>query len=153
MQDRYGSPLSTSSRAAGDAFVEGCDLFLAAQTGVEDKLKEAVAHDPNLASAHLVLARHYQSFGRGAEIAAPLAAARAATGLTTQEQGQVHALGLLLEGRGAEAFQAINAHLADYPRDALVAQPCMGVFGLIGFSGRHGREAEMLGFTTSLARH
>ncbi|MGB0504644.1 MAG: tetratricopeptide repeat protein [Pikeienuella sp.] len=153
MQDRYGSALSTNSAAAADAFGEGLDLYLGAQTGVEDKLKQAIAHDPNLASAHIALARHYQSFGRGAEIAAPLAAARAATGLSTQEQGQVHALGLLLEGRGAEAFKAINAHLADYPRDALVSQPCMGVFGLIGFSGRAGREAEMLAFTTSLARH
>ena len=35
LADRYGTPVSTSSSAARDAYVEGVDLFFAAQAGVE----------------------------------------------------------------------------------------------------------------------
>lgn len=152
--DRYGNPLSTSSAAARDAYVEGMDRFLAAAPGVEDAFAEAVAADEGFALAHLAIARNRQVMGRGALVAEPLAAARAhAGGVSAQEAGQIHALGRLLDGKPAPAFEAIGAHLADHPRDAMVAQPCMGVFGLIGFSGRPGREAEMLAFTTALAPH
>ena len=152
-KDRYGNPVTAASAEARDAYQHGFDLFLSAEAGVPEALGAAIALDPNMACAHLALARHYQSYMKRDLVAHHLAAARAAEGVTTQEQGQVHALGLLLEGRGAEAYAAIKAHLADYPRDALVAQPCIGVFGLIGFSGQPGREAEQLAFTTALAPH
>lgn len=153
LDDRYGNPLSTTSQAARDAYVEGVDLFFSMQIGVEDALNRAVAEDPNFALAHIALARQHQTAGRAADVAAPLAAARAATGLTAREASQVDALGTLLSGRGAEAYGKIRAHLAGHPRDAMVAQPCIGVFGLIGFSGQSGREAEQLAFTTALLPH
>ncbi|MGB1211736.1 MAG: tetratricopeptide repeat protein [Pikeienuella sp.] len=149
--DRYGNLVTAASAEACAAYQHGVDLFLGAEAGVPDALNAAIALDPNMACAHLALARHYQSYMKRDLVAHHLAAARAAKGLSAQEQGQVHALGLLLEGRGPEAFAAIKAHLADHPRDALVAQPCIGVFGMIGFSGQPGREAEQLAFTTSLA--
>ena len=46
---------------------------------------------------------------------------------------------------------AVKEHLAQYPRDAMVLAPCTGVFGLIGFSGRPGREAELLALLEPLA--
>lgn len=151
--DRYDNPLSTASAAARDAYQEAMDLFLASRFGVEDALGRALKADPGFALAHLLLARQNQSMGRAGEIAAPLAAARAAKGLTEREAGHVDALGTLLEGRGAEAYGKVRAHLADHPRDALVAQTSVGVFGLIGFSGQAGREAEQLAFTSALAPH
>ena len=38
-------------------------------------------------------------------------------------------------------------------RDVLTMQPCSTVFGLIGFSGRRGRDAQMLAFMSGLAPH
>ena len=151
-KDRYGNPVTAASADARDAYQHGFDLFLSAEAGVPKALGHAITLDPNLASAHLALARYHQSYMKRDLVMHHLAAARAAKGLSQQERSQVHALGLLLEGRGGEAYIAIKAHLADYPRDALVAQPCIGVFGLIGFSGQPGREAEQLAFTTSLGR-
>ncbi len=45
------------------------------------------------------------------------------------------------------------AHSVEYPRDACVVQPCLGVFGLIGFRGKPEREAEHLAFVERLAPH
>ncbi|MEO0359532.1 MAG: tetratricopeptide repeat protein [Pseudomonadota bacterium] len=153
LEDGYGEAVSTASAAARDAYVDGVERFLAASPGVEPAFQSAADADPDFALAQIGLARFRQVMGRGPEIAAPLAAARAAVGLTEREASHVAALGLLLEGRGAEAYPAIRAHLADHPRDAMVAQTCCGVFGLIGFSGRPGREAEQLAFTASLLPH
>lgn len=155
-EDRYGNGLSTDSAAARDAYVEGIDRYLAAEAGVEAALARAVEADPDFALAHLAIARARQSRGDAAGVAAPLAEARAAAGRrppTPREAGQLEILGLILEGRGRDAYPLVRPHLADHPRDAMVAQTCMGVFGLIGFSGEPGREAEQLAFTTSLAPH
>ena len=51
------------------------------------------------------------------------------------------------------AYAAIRAHADTWPRDALVAQTCSSVFGLIGFSGQPGREAETLAFVAGLLPH
>lgn len=154
LQDRYGYTLATESAAARDAYVEAVDLYLSAAPGVEAAFARAIEADPGFALAHLGLARHRQASGRGGDTATPLAAAvAAAPAVTPREASQIAALGLLIGGKSADAFRAIQTHLAEYPRDAMVAQPCMGVFGLIGFSGQPGREAEQLAFTTALAPH
>lgn len=43
MRDRYGLSLSTVSAAAGQAYVEGVDRFLAAHAGAEECFDRAVA--------------------------------------------------------------------------------------------------------------
>lgn len=152
LEDRYGNPISTRSAAARDAYILGIDRFLAAEADVQEALEAAVAADEGFALAHLALARSHQTMGHGADVAPRLARARAlAPGVTAREAGQIHCLGLLMDGRGAAAFEAVRAHLVEYPRDVMVAQTCMGVFGLIGFSGQPGREAEHLAFTTALS--
>jgi len=154
LKDRYGNTLSTASAAARDAYVDGVDRFLSAAPGAVDAFTTAAAEDPNFALAHVGLARSYQLLGQGETMAAATAAARgAATGLTAREAAHVAAMGLLLDGDGPAAYRAIRKHMLDYPRDALVAQTCTGVFGLIGFSGQPGREAEQLAFTSALAPH
>lgn len=154
LQDRYGHELSTSSVAARDAYVAGVDLYLGADAGVEEALGKAVAEDENFALAHLAIARNRQVFGDGNGARAALAQARAASnGLTPREAGQMHTLGLLIEGKGAEGYKAARVQLADHPRDVMVAQTCLGVFGLIGFSGQPGREAENLALAEILAPH
>ena len=72
---------------------------------------------------------------------------------TPREQSHVDALCLALEGKPVEALAATRAHLAQHPRDAMVASPATGVFGLIGFSGRQGREPEQVEFLEALKPH
>lgn len=156
LRDRYDNALTTASAAARDAYAAGMDRFLAADAGAADAFARAAEEDPDFALAHLALARERQMRADPAGVREALAAARAAAGarpVSAREAGQLHALGLMLEGRGPEAMAAIRAHLADHPRDAMVAQTCTGVFGMIGFSGQPGREAEQLAFTAALAPH
>ncbi len=154
LEDRYGNPLSTASTAARDAYVEGMDRFLSSAPEVEEAYQQALQADPGFALAHLGIARNRQANGDAAGAREALANARAAaTKLTSREQGHLNQLGLLIDGKGAEAYAAARTHLLEYPRDALVAQTCLGVFGLIGFSGREGREAENLALADYLAPH
>lgn len=154
LQDRYGNTLSTSSAAARDAYVDGVDRFLAAQPGVEAAFAAAVAADDGFALGHMALARARQAMARGEDTRAPMAAAQALAGsVTARERAHVEALSLLVSGQGPAAYKVIRAHLLEHPRDVLVAQTCTGVFGMIGFSGQPGREAEQLAFTSALAPH
>ncbi|HJM91805.1 MAG: tetratricopeptide repeat protein [Alphaproteobacteria bacterium] len=154
LEDRYGNALSTALPAARDAYVDGVDRFLSAAPGAVDAFEAAVAADPAFALAHVGLARAYQLLGRAGAVAEAIAAAcGVSTGLTAREAGHVAALDLLLKGHAPAAYQAIRSHMLEHPRDAMVAQTCTGVFGLIGFSGQPGREAEQLAFTAALAPH
>ena len=154
LQDRYGNELTTSSQAARDAYIEGVDCVLSANHGAEDAFKRAIEADASFALAHAGLARSYQLVARGKEAMDAMVVARQqAAGTSEREQSHVAALDHLVSGNGAAAYKAIVVHLEDHPRDAFVAQPCTSVFGLIGFSGVAGREAEMLAFMHRLAPH
>ena len=127
-------------------------LFIGAMPGVEEAFASSVAADEGFALGHIGLARIRQAMGRGDDAATPLAAARAlADGLPAREAAHLNALSLLVSGQGPAAYAAIRAHLLEHPRDAMIAQTCTGVFGMIGFSGQPGREAEQLAFTSMLA--
>ena len=153
-EDRYGNQLTTTSALARDAYIQGVDFFLSANFGAEEAFRTAVSADEHFALAHLGLARTCQAMGQPAQARDALAAARnTSNGVTNREAGQLNVLGLLIEGQGPQAYQAVRAHLLDHPRDAMSVQICTGVFGLIGFSGQPGREAEHLALTTALAPH
>ena len=154
LEDRYGNAISTNSQAARDAYVRGVDLFLAAEGGVDSAFENSISADESFALAYLALARFRHAQGNPLEASKNLQIARnLAEKLSSREASQINALGLLIEGRTTEAYKAIREHLDDHPRDAMVAQTCTTVFGLIGFSGQPGREAEQLAFTSSLAPH
>lgn len=151
MQDRYGNEVSTASHAALAAYDEGLELFLAAQVGPDEAFAKAAAEDPSFALAHLAQARSLQMLARPAEAKAALQRARdLADGVSAREQAQISILGHVIEGRGAQAYLEILAHVGDHPRDVMAIQPCAGVFSLIGFSGKEGREAESLAFFNAL---
>ena len=65
----------------------------------------------------------------------------------------IDALCLAIEGKPVDSLAATRRHLAEHPRDAMVAAPATGVFGLIGFSGRQDREPEQLAFLEALKAH
>lgn len=145
MQDRYGNSLTTSSTAARDAYVSGVDRFLSADTGIEDAFRTAIAADDGFALAHVALARVLQVLGRGAEVKAPLERALAlAAGTNERERSHIAVFTKILTGQGGAAIPLVLEHAKTWPRDAMALAPITLVFGLIGFSGKSGREAEQL---------
>ena len=154
LADRYGLPISTSSETARAAYIAGCDGVLSAVPGEAAQLAQAIEADPGFSLAHAALARarFLMADVAGARQSAARARELAATA-TPREQGHVDALCLSIEGKPVEALVATRAHLAMHPRDAMVAAPATGVFGLIGFSGRQSREPEQVEFLEALRPH
>lgn len=152
--DLYGNSLNTGSQAAADAYSTGLHRLLAAQHDMVIPFRQAVAHDPGFALAHVGYARALQNVNDSEGARAAMAQAiKLAEGCTDRERSHINALDLLVSGNTAAAYAAIRAHVATYPRDAMVAQTCSSIFGLIGFSGQPGREAEMLAFNAGLLPH
>jgi hypothetical protein len=154
MQDRYGNVLSTRSAEAVTAYDEGVDHVLAATLGGRAAFAKAVAIDDAFALAHVGEARAamYEADMAGAKAA--LARAEALVGgVSEREASHIAMFGLLLSGKPVEARRAVEAHVLLWPRDAMVAQVCTNIFGLIGFSGEPGREAALLAYTGALLPH
>jgi len=152
--DSYGLTLSTQSETAANAYRKGMSLYSTAQPGAEAAFNTAITADPDFALAHLSLAREHHVHGNGKAARTALATANAAPPPeTARERSHLAIMTTIISGRGDDAFTAAKAHLADHPRDALIPSTCMGVFSLIGFSGRAGREAENLAMSTLLAPH
>jgi len=154
LADRYGLPINTSSTSARDAYVAGCDGVLSAAHGDAAHLARAIEADPGFALAHVALARARFLMADVAGARASAARARELSAAATpREQSHIDALALSIEGKPVESLAATRAHLAEHPRDAMVAAPATGVFGLIGFSGRQGREPEQVAFLEALRPH
>ena len=154
LTDRYGLALSTASREARDAYVAGVDSLLSAAAGVERHFERALEADPDFSLPHVGLARF--RFLKADVPAAREAAARARAlvqAATPRERSHVNAIALAVEGKVPDSLAATKVHLAEHPRDAMVLAPATGVFGLIGFSGRQEREAELYELMRSLAPH
>ncbi|MEC8777137.1 MAG: tetratricopeptide repeat protein [Pseudomonadota bacterium] len=151
LKDRYGNTLTTESDAACDAYIDGVDRFLSGNAGSEEAFLRAVEADPNLAVAHVGIARYRVLMADRPGAAAAIQDARNARGQSEREISHTEAFGRLIDGDGPGGYKAIRAHVVEYPRDVMIAQTCTSVFGLIGFSGREGREAEQLAYTTYIA--
>jgi len=153
-KDQYDNVITTTSATARDQYIDGVDRVLAGNGSITQCFRSAIDADPGFALAHVGLARGAQFEGDMKQAKAAIAAARAlASNGDTREQSHINAMGLMIEGKGPEAYRAIRAHVDTYPRDALIAQTCSSVFGLIGFSGQPGREAEILAYTSALLPH
>lgn len=143
--DRYGNALTTNSAVARDAYVLGVDRLLSADARIDEAFRAAITADEGFALAHVGLARTLQVLGRGGEAKAPLERAiELASIATSREQSHVTIFAMILSGQGAAAVPMILEHAKSWPRDAMALAPITGVFGLIGFSGKLGREEEQL---------
>lgn len=152
--DQYGNTLTTSSQGACDAYVMGLELLLAGQAGVTAQFQRATQEDPGFALGWAGLARAQQYEDAMPEAKASIAKAAALkSGLTEREASHINVFDLLLSGQVPQAYAAVRAHAEAWPRDAMVAQTSTSVFGLIGFSGVAGREAETLAFVAGLLPH
>jgi len=151
--DRYGLPVSTDGDTAGRYILAVDNLLRAGPQlvrGFQDVLKLA----PTFALAKIGEARALAIYGLGS--AARAAAAQAqefAADATLRERQHVDALALVVQGKPHEALSAIRAHLQSFPSDALVLQPALSAFGLIGFSGALDRTHQLLELLDDLAPH
>lgn len=152
--DQYDLALSTTSAAARDAYVQGCDLALTFYPGALEAYERAIAADPGFALAHSGKAQVLIREGDVPGAKAALAAASAlAAGLPPREASHIAFLELVFAGRTDAAIAALRTHLTAWPRDALVLSTAANPNGLIGASGRLGQKHEIAVLMDSLAPH
>ncbi len=126
--------------------------MLSANIGAEALLDEALAADPEFALAHIARARLLAVQARIAEAREAAAAARALSSrVSAREARHIETIALAIDGRGREAMAMLEEHVAEFPRDALVLSLALGVFGLLGFSGRVDFHEAQLALLESLA--
>jgi hypothetical protein len=71
--------------------------------------------------------------------------------VSLREKGHIDAIALAIRGSAAEALALVRSHAAAYPRDALPLSLALGVFGLLGFSGRLDHHEAQLALLEELA--
>src|SRR5208282_3622505 len=135
----------TTSSAARDAYVEGCDLMLTLYPGARAAFDRAISLDPSFAVAHAGKARAHQLGGDISSAHESLAAAKALA-TDSRSLSQIEVLGLVFAGQADAALAAVRVHLKEWPRDAVVLSTTSNQIGLIGLSGRARREQEQLEF-------
>src|ERR1700738_914602 len=74
-------------------------------------------------------------------------------GDTARELQHIDAIALAVDGAAVEALAAVRSHASEYPRDALPLSLALGVFGLLGFSGRRDHHEAQLALLEELAPH
>ncbi|MBL6617578.1 MAG: tetratricopeptide repeat protein [Reyranella sp.] len=154
LSDCYDLPVTTASADARDAYVEASRLALTFYPGALEAYDRAIAADPGFALAHagraLVLLRQ----GDVAEARAALATAKGlVAGASEREASHVAFFELVFAGETEAAIAALHAHLAAWPRDALVVAAAANPNGLIGGSGRIGQKRQVAVLMDSLAPH
>lgn len=153
LKDHYENPVTTTSTAARDAYDRGVRLFLSGQYGPIAEFDTCVAADPGFALGHAGLARARMMGGDMAGAKESIATAEALGTSSRREAQHIAAMAALLAGKAVEARRLVRAHVQEFPRDALLAQLCTNIFGLIGFSGKVGREADLFAYTSTLFPH
>jgi tetratricopeptide (TPR) repeat protein len=154
LKDRFDLPLTCAAAAAVEDYVAAVDLLLSADIGAEELLDRATAADPDFALAHIARARLLQL--RACIPEAKEAAARAHSlcdRVTPRERHHIQAIALAINGAATEALAMVRAHASEYPRDALPLSLALGVFGLLGFSGRRDHHEAQLALLEEMAPH
>ena len=154
LTDRYGLTLSTTSKAARDAYVEGVDLLLTVYPGATASFDRAIAADPGFALAHIGKARALQLASDFAAMRSSLASAQALSqGESDRDRSHIEVFRHLFGGQPTAALAALRTHVETWPRDALVLSLAANQGGLIGMSGLAGREQDLVDFLSRLAPH
>jgi tetratricopeptide (TPR) repeat protein len=152
LEDRFGLALSTKNEAAVSDYVAAVDLMLSANAGAEALFDRALAADPDFALARIAKARLYQVQARIPDAKTEAAAARALGHQVSSREGRhIEIMALAIDGNGPQAMALLQEHLADYPHDGLALSLALGVFGLLGFSGRVDHHEAQLALLESLA--
>jgi tetratricopeptide (TPR) repeat protein len=154
LTDRYGLDLSTTSTTAQHAYIQATDLALTFYPGGGEAYDRAIAVDPGFALAYAGKAQVLMRQGDVAGARAALAAAKdVAKGLADREASHIGFFDLVFSGRTDAAIALLYAHLARWPRDALVVSVAANPNGLIGGSGRIGQKRQIAVLMDGLAPH
>ena len=154
LTDFYGNHLTTSTGLARDSYDIGLRAFLSANYGAHEAFSQAIEADPNFTLGYLGLARAFMSSGQISEAKLALKKAKnLLEGVTDREKSHFLCCELILSGEAKKARMAVQNHVSEWPRDAMIAQMSTSVFGLIGFSGEAGRENDLLEYTAKLLPH
>lgn len=154
IKDAYGNLLSTTHSKASDFYDSGVALVLGGNLGATEAFASACKVDPSFCLGHTGSARALMMEGRLPEARAALKRASAlADHASLRERAHVAAYSTFLDGATDTCRNLVKAHAREFPRDPMMVQLLTNVFGLIGFSGKVGREADLLAFTTSLMPH
>ena len=154
LADRYDLPVSTTSAAARDAYVEGCELALALYPGAMECFDRALALDPELALAHAGRAQVFAREGKMAAAREAMAVAKAAAaGVSAREVGHIRFFDLAFSGESGAAVKLLYEHLDQWPRDALMVAIGTNPNGLIGSSGSVGQKRQIAQLLDRLAPH
>jgi tetratricopeptide (TPR) repeat protein len=154
LADRYGLPVSTTSAAARDAYVEGCELALTLYPGTMACFDRALALDPGFALAHAGRAQVFAREGKMAAAREAMAAAKAAAaGVSAREAGHIRFFDLAFSAEAEAAVRLLYEHLEQWPRDALMVAIAANPNGLIGSSGSVGQKRQIAQLLDRLAPH
>jgi tetratricopeptide (TPR) repeat protein len=154
LRDRYDLALTTASSAARDAYVLASDRALTFYPGALDAYDRAIAADPGFALAYAGKAQVLLRQGDVEAARLALAAAKdRVAGVSEREASHIGFLDLVFAGKTEAAIAALYAHLAAWPRDALVVAVAANPNGLIGSSGRLGQKHQIATLMDSLAPH
>jgi hypothetical protein len=152
MTDRFDLPVTVASGEPVADYIAAVDLLLSANTGADALLERAIAADPDFALAHIAQARLLQLQARMGEARAAVARAQSLSSrVSPRERRHIEAFALAIGGAATEALAMVRAHAAEYPRDALPLSLALGVFGLLGFSGRRDHHQAQLALLEELA--
>src|SRR4051794_21351812 len=153
LTDHYHLLLSTTSPAARDAYVQGCEAKLTMYPGAIEAFDRAIEADPGFALPHAAKAHTLLERDAAAARESMQAANALAAGLPAREASHIAYFGLLVSGDSAAALAALPAHLDAWPRDCLVLGTTAFTNGLIGSSGRAGQKRALLALLDDLAPH
>jgi len=152
LKDRFDLPVTCPTAAAVEDYAAAVDLLLSAWPGAEVRLDRALAADPDFALAHIARGRLLQLQARMPEAKAAAARAQSLGDRTTaRERQHIEAITLSINGAAGDALAMVREHVAEYPRDALPLSLALGVFGLLGFSGRCDHHEAQLALLEELA--
>jgi len=152
LRDRYDLALTTASPAARDAYVQASGLALTFYPGAIEAYDRAIAADPGFALAHAGKAQVLMRQGEVVAARAALAAAKSlASDVSEREASHIGFFDLVFAGQTEAAIATLYAHLAVWPRDALVVATAANPNGLIGGSGRIGQKHQIAALMDSLA--
>jgi tetratricopeptide (TPR) repeat protein len=145
LKDAYGNPVSSSSRAAVDAYDRGVRALLGFGADTIDSFRAALQADPGFALARAALGVSLYLAEKIPQGRAEVDTAAAAPGpLTPRERRHIEALALWVGGRGGDAIRLIKEILAEHPRDMVLMQRLYYIYFWQGCS------AEMLEMTSSV---
>ena len=152
LRDRYDLALTTASGAARDAYVQASGLALTFYPGAVEAYDRAIAADPGFALAHAGKAQILMRQGDVRAARAALSAAKSlASDVSEREASHIGFFDLVFAGQTEAAIAALHAHLAAWPRDALVVSSAANPNGLIGASGHIGQKHQIAALMDSLA--